>query len=185
MDDFLIYLTAFIGPFVQEDAAIIGAVTAFLHPMTQTHTSGTLVLTSMFVGLVISDLWKYGIGYAGRRQTWAHTASRVKAVALIGEKIKRHPGKTLLIARFVPGTRIPAYIAAGYFVVPFGIFAVWIIVSGLAYVVVAIMVLSSVGAVAGRTGQLYVGVFLMLALLSYGLWSFVQSRRHEVTPIDK
>ena len=62
MNETLIYMTAFIGPFVQEDAAILGAVTAFIHPETQTMASGTVILLSMLAGLIISDLWKYWIG---------------------------------------------------------------------------------------------------------------------------
>jgi membrane protein DedA with SNARE-associated domain len=175
-DAWLLYLTAFISPFVQEDAAIIGAATAFLQPETQKMASGPLVLVAMFVGLVISDLWKYWIGFAGRSQAWAQKTAKKKGVAAIGGKIVDHPGKTLLFARFVPGTRIPAYIASGFFGVPFGIFALWIVVSGLAYVAVAVAVLSSVGAVAGKTGQLIVAIALMVGLIGYALVAYLKSR---------
>jgi membrane protein DedA with SNARE-associated domain len=84
----------------------------------------------------------------------------------------------LLFARFVPGTRIPAYIASGFFGVPFGQFAFWIVVSGLAYVGVALVVLGSVGAVAGKTGQLYVAGFLMASLLIYAGILALKSRRN-------
>jgi membrane protein DedA with SNARE-associated domain len=168
--DILIYLTAFIGPFVQEDAAILGAVTAFLHPETNKMASGPLILLAMFCGLVISDLWKYWIGYAGRTQGWAQAMARKPAVGAVGDKIVAHPGKTLLLARFIPGTRIPAYIAAGFFGVSFGRFAFWIVVSAGAYVGVAWAVLRSVGEVAGKTGQLYVAGGLILVLIGYAGW---------------
>jgi membrane protein DedA with SNARE-associated domain len=177
-DAWPLYLTAFIGPFVQEDAAIIGAATAFWHPDTQAMASGPFLLASMFVGLVISDLWKYWIGFAGRSQDWARKAAQSSTVRAIGSKIISHPGKTLLFARFVPGTRIPAYIASGFFGVPFGQFAFWIVVSGLAYVGVALVVLGSVGAVAGKTGQLYVAGFLMASLLIYAGILALKSRRN-------
>jgi membrane protein DedA with SNARE-associated domain len=173
--DLLIYLTAFIGPFVQEDAAIIGAVTAFLHPETHMMASGPLILSAMFLGLVISDLWKYWIGAAGRSQNWAKAMVNKPSVGLIASKIQAHPGKTLLLARFIPGTRIPAYIAAGFFGVSFPRFAVWIVVSGLAYVVCAGILLATVGAVAGKNGQVIVAATLIGLMLSWVCLKLVQN----------
>lgn len=179
--DLLIYLTAFLGPFIQEDAAILGAVTAFLHPETDKMVSGPLILVAMFSGLVISDLWKYWIGYAGRTQGWAQKMAKKRAVGLVGNKIVAHPGKTLMLARFIPGTRIPAYVAAGFFGVDFGRFAIWIIVSGAAYVAVAWALLSTVGMVAGKAGQLYVGIGLMVVLVCYAGWGAIKARRQQVS----
>jgi membrane protein DedA with SNARE-associated domain len=163
------YFTAFLGPFVQEDTAIIAAVTAFLHPDMNHHVRGGVLLAAMFIGLVVSDLWKYWIGFGARRGRWARSFARKDQVLAIGEKIVRHPGKTLMFVRFVPGTRIPAYIAAGFFGVPFAVFAFWIVVSGAVYVGVALGVLASVGVVAGKTGQVYVAVALVACVLIYGL----------------
>jgi membrane protein DedA with SNARE-associated domain len=174
--DLLIYLTAFLGPFVQEDAAILGAVTAFLHPETNKMASGLVILTAMFCGLVISDLWKYWIGYAGRTQGWAQTMAKKRAVGLVGDKIVSHPGKTLMLARFIPGTRIPTYVAAGFFGVDFRRFAFWIVVSALAYVGVAWALLNSVGLVAGKTGQVYLTSVLIVCLGVYALLSFLRGR---------
>jgi membrane protein DedA with SNARE-associated domain len=179
--DLLIYLTAFIGPFIQEDAAILGAVTAFLHPETNKMASGPLIVLAMFCGLVISDLWKYWIGYAGRSQGWAQKMANKASVKAIGSKIAAHPGKTLLLARFIPGTRIPAYVAAGFFSVGFGRFAFWIVASALAYVGVAWLVLRTVGEVAGKTGQLYVAIGLVLALICYAIWGALKARASRQT----
>jgi membrane protein DedA with SNARE-associated domain len=162
---FAIYLLAFVGPFVQEDAAIIAAATAFLHPETLRMASAPLLLVSMFVGLVVSDLWKYWIGWAGRQNTWAAKMAQKPAVHAAKAEILKHTGKALMIARFVPGTRIPAYIASGYFGVPFHRFAFWVVVSAGAYVGVAITLLASVGAVAGQRGLILVGATLAILLL--------------------
>jgi membrane protein DedA with SNARE-associated domain len=175
--ELIIYLTAFIGPFIQEDAAILGAVTACIQPMTNSMASGPFIVLSMLAGLIISDLWKYWIGWAGRTQAWAQAMARKPAVELVGTKIVQNPGKTLLIARFVPGTRIPAYLAAGFFGIPFGRFAFWVVTSALAYVGAAWAVLSTVGEVAGQTGQLYVAGALILGLVVYGGWTALKARR--------
>lgn len=165
--DYLIYLSAFIAPFVQEDAAVLGAVTAFAHPAMDQMAEGAWIVAAMLVGLIISDLWKYWLGWAGRTQKWAHRFSEKPGVAQIRAKIIAHPGKTLLIARFVPGTRIPAYIAAGFFRVPFGLFAAWIVVSSLAYTLVAWALIVTVGTVAGEKGQLYLAIGIISAILLF------------------
>ena len=87
-----------------------------------------------------------------------------------------------MIARFVPGTRIPAYLAAGFLGVPFGVFALWIIVSALTYTSVIWGLIVTVGTVAGQKGQLYLGlglVSLILIVMGGRLWMarFKQSVR--------
>ncbi|GBF58832.1 hypothetical protein PbB2_02520 [Candidatus Phycosocius bacilliformis] len=180
--DLLIYLSAFIAPFVQEDAAVVGAVTAFAHPGMDKMANGSVILCAMLCGLVISDLWKYWLGWAARTQSWARRFADKPGLADVGAKIQAHPGKTLMIARFVPGTRIPAYLAAGFLGVPFGVFALWIIVSALTYTSVIWGLIVTVGTVAGQKGQLYLGlglVSLILIVMGGRLWMarFKQSVR--------
>jgi membrane protein DedA with SNARE-associated domain len=165
--DLLIYASAFLAPFVQEDAAVLGAVTAFSHPAMDTMANGSVILAAMLCGLVISDLWKYWLGWAGKTQKWAHKFAEKPGVVLVRDKIVANPGKTLMIARFVPGTRIPAYVAAGFFGVPFGQFALWIVVSACAYTVAAWASVAGLGAIAGEKGQFIgVGLILLIILLS-------------------
>ncbi len=174
--DYVIYLSAFIAPFVQEDAAVLGAVTAFAHPGMDHMADGFLIVIAMLAGLIISDLWKYWLGWAGRTQAWAHRFSEKPAVAQVRAKIVANPGKTLLIARFVPGTRIPAYIAAGFFCVPFGLFAAWIVISALAYTFVAWALIASVGKVAGEKGQLYLAIGLISGILVFVTFKMISAR---------
>lgn len=173
---YLIYLSAFLAPFVQEDAAVVGAVTAFAHPGMDQMADGSVNLCAMLIGLIISDLWKYWLGWAGRTQCWAQRFSQKSGVARVQAKIVAHPGKTLLIARFIPGTRIPAYLAAGFFGVPFGLFAMWIVVSAVAYTAVIWGLIVSIGSVAGEKGQLYLGLGLIMAILIYVVTKMLVAR---------
>lgn len=180
--DLLIYLSAFIAPFVQEDAAVLGAVTAFAHPAMDQMASGPLIVFAMLLGLIISDLWKYWLGWAGRTQAWAHRVSEKPGVAQVRSKIIENPGKTLLIARFVPGTRIPAYIAAGFFGVPFARFAMWIVVSAVAYTCVAWGLIATIGTVAGEKGQLYLAIGLIGAILVYVGYTMISNKLKSKRP---
>lgn len=172
----LLYFLALIGPFVQEDAAIITATTTFLHPETSLMVSGPIILALMLAGLVLSDLWKYWIGWAGRQHKWARALAQKPAVDAIGSKILKHTGKALFVARFVPGTRIPAYIASGYFGVPFHRYAFWIIVSAFAYVAMAMAFLGTIGVVAGEKGLILVAVSLVVAFIVYTAQSLWRKR---------
>lgn len=174
--DYLIYLSAFIAPFVQEDAAVLAAVTAFAHPGMDHMANSALIVVAMLVGLILSDLWKYWLGWAGRTQTWGRRFSEKPGVAQVRAKIVANPGKTLLVARFVPGTRIPTYIAAGFFGVPFGLFAVWIVVSALAYTFVAWALIVTVGTVAGEKGQLYLAICLISAILLFVTFKMISAK---------
>jgi membrane protein DedA with SNARE-associated domain len=182
--DYLIYLSAFIAPFVQEDAAVLGAVTALAHPAMDHMADGNLIVSAMLVGLIISDLWKYWLGWAGRTQNWAHKFSEKPGVVQVRAKIVANPGKTLLVARFVPGTRIPAYIAAGFFGVPFGLFALWIVVSALAYTFVAWALIVTVGTVAGEKGQLYLAIGLISTILLFVGYKMIGSKLKQPARAD-
>ena len=182
--DYLIYLGAFIAPFVQEDAAVLAAVTAFAHPAMDQMADGRLIVAAMLLGLILSDLWKYWLGWAGKTQKWAHRFSEKPGVAQVRAKIVANPGKTLMIARFVPGTRIPAYIAAGFFGVPFGLFARWIVVSALAYTFVAWVLIATVGTVAGEKGQLYLAIGLISAILVFVTVKMVKAKLKQSTHAD-
>jgi membrane protein DedA with SNARE-associated domain len=185
LEDVLIYLGAFIGPFIQEDAAVLAAVTAYAHPMMSQKAQGPIILLAMVTGLIVSDLWKYGLGYAGRTQKWAQRFSDGTTITRLREKIVAHPGKTLLVARFVPGTRIPAYIAAGFFGVPFGLFAFWIIASALAYTGVALALVIWVGTIAGQTGQLYVALGVIGLVLIYAGTGFIRAKLKRSSHVDR
>jgi len=117
MEDFLhanawfIYICTFIAPFVQEDIAVIGAVTAIISKMG--HPLG--LFTSISVGLIFSDLWKYWLGRAAITQAWARKHSDKPAVHKARAKLADNMLKTIFISRFLPGARIPLYIAAGFF----------------------------------------------------------------------
>lgn len=165
--DVLVYLAAFASPFVQEDAAVWGAVTAVEHPAMDSMASGPLILASMLCGLIISDVWKYWIGHFARRSAWAARIAAKPAVGAVGARIKAKPGATLLAARFVPGARIPAYVAAGVFEVPFGLFALWIVVSALAYTAVAWALVATVGSIAGSHAMLVLAAIALTSVLVY------------------
>ncbi len=74
-------------------------------------------LTGIFVGIFSGDLGLYAIGWvAGRRALrWRAVARRlpVHQVEALGRWFDRHGWTAVLASRFIPGTRLPLYVAAG------------------------------------------------------------------------
>ncbi|MGB3455725.1 MAG: VTT domain-containing protein [Litorimonas sp.] len=128
----ILYLGIFLGPFVQEDAAVIAA--ASLSAADANHFP--VIFGVILAGLFLSDIWKYWIGRA------AHTSSRARAyaerehVTTFRGKVRRNLFMTLLTARFVPLARIPVYVACGYFKVSYARFCAMIFATALLYCLV-------------------------------------------------
>ncbi len=104
-----------LATFILEDAATIAAALlaaeGFIDP--------TLGLTALYIGIVLGDLMLYGIG--------RYAAGHPRAVRFVGQRrIKRgrdwlhhRLAPALIGARFLPGMRLPTYIASGFLKVSF------------------------------------------------------------------
>jgi|CXWL01.1.fsa_nt_gi membrane protein DedA with SNARE-associated domain len=143
-----IYLLIFLAPFVQEDAAVVGAASASLSGADPVAAFVVLVL-----GLSCSDLWKYWAGRAAHAFAWTRRAAERPDVASLREKVVRRLGMTLLIARFVPGTRIPLYLACGVFRAPFPRFALFVVASGILYAGLMFGLFHAAGAAMGERAR--------------------------------
>lgn len=105
--------------FILEDAATIGAAlmasAGYIEP--------GLALGALYSGIVLGDLGLYGIG--------RYAAGHPRAVRWVGEKriargrdwMHDRLAPALLSARFLPGMRLPTYIASGFLKVHFFRFA--------------------------------------------------------------
>jgi membrane protein DedA with SNARE-associated domain len=111
----LIILTTFILEDVATIAAALLASTGYIEPK--------LALMALYIGIVLGDMGLYGIG--------RYAAGHPRAVRWVGEKrIARGRDwmhdrlvSALLSARFLPGMRLPTYIASGFLKVNFFRFA--------------------------------------------------------------
>jgi membrane protein DedA with SNARE-associated domain len=143
-----LYLVLFLAPFLQEDAAVIGAAAA----SAAGEGRPIAIFLAVLLGLTVSDVWKYWVGRASHRWAWAKRAAATARVANVADQVSRRLGAALTIARFIPGTRIPLYIACGYFRLSFARFAALIVVSGALYIGVAFAAAYGLGALLGNGG---------------------------------
>jgi len=106
-----VYGLVFAAPFVQEDSAVV--VTATLTALGKLALGPAVI--AIFLGLFFSDIWKYWIGWAALKNRKGAAFAKKEKVLALNDKIQRYPFTTLVTARFIPLTRIPSYIACGFF----------------------------------------------------------------------
>ncbi|MCU0881155.1 MAG: hypothetical protein MUF14_00630 [Hyphomonadaceae bacterium] len=145
MQDHAAFLAAAFGPFVQEDAAVFAAAaTALAMPEHR-----VALFFTVWAGLCASDVWKYWVGRLAHAHAWAARLASKPAVSTLGDTVRNRIGIAMMTARFVPGTRIPLYLAAGWFKVGFVQFLAWMTASAGLYVAVAFAALHALGSIAG------------------------------------
>lgn len=146
-----VYAAVLIGPFIQEDAAVIGAASA----AAAGHGEPSLLFAFCLAGLIVSDGWKYWVGALAHRIPRFAKLAESPRVQAAREGVLKRLGLTLLAARFVPGTRIPLYVACGVFRAPFIKFLALVAATGALYLALAFALLMSLGAAAGEAFNMY------------------------------
>lgn len=144
-----IYACFLILPFVQEDAAVIGSAAASAHGLGEP----VLLILSILIGLTASDLWKYWAGRAAISHKWAKKYAQKRSVKRARDGVVNHLASSLMVVRFVPGTRIPFYVAAGFFKAPFPKFTFFVMISAFLYVALTFILFHAFGEIAGERAK--------------------------------
>ncbi len=144
-----IYACFLILPFVQEDAAVIGSAAASAHGLGEP----SLLIISILIGLTASDLWKYWAGRAAISHKWAKKYAKNRSVKRARDGVVNHLASSLMVVRFVPGTRIPFYVAAGFFKAPFPKFTFFVMFSAFLYVALTFILFHAFGEIAGERAK--------------------------------
>ena len=184
MSGWVLYLTIFALPFLQEDAAVIGAATASLAGAGPTE----LIVAAIMAGLVASDAWKYWLGRFARRHAWAHRFAEKPGVSVAGDLIHKEFLQTMLMARFVPGTRVPTYVAAGFFKADYLRYVLTLVFTASLYVGIMFGLFHGLGAVAGEQAKVWlpaIAVMLLAAYVIFRWFNHVAKQEGPLTPMTK
>ena len=94
----------------------------------------------------------------------------------------------MLTARFVPGTRIPTYVACGFFKAHYGKYMIVLVLTASLYVAITFGLFHTVGAVIGEKAKFWLPIIAIVCLAIYICvrW-FNHVNRHEgpMTPMSK
>jgi len=184
MSWWVLFGALFLTPFLQEDFGVILAATASLAGTAPT----ILLIAAILTGLVASDAWKYWMGRLARRYQWAHKFAEKPGVSVAGDLIRKEFLQTMLTARFVPGTRIPTYIAAGFFKAHYPKYLLTLVFTASLYIGVVFSLFHTVGAVAGEEAIVWMPLVTITLLAAYILFRWINHRRKKegvMTPLTK
>src|SRR5213079_3193789 len=120
--------------FVSEDAAAVSsALSIFGGPF-----SWRVGFVSCFAGIWLGDLGLYSLARCAGKNLldtrWGRRFADPCAITRCEKVFSRHSSVALITSRFVPGTRLPTYLAAGLFGMPLRRFALITAVGGLVWV---------------------------------------------------
>lgn len=176
----LVYIGVFFGPFVQEDAAVLAAASLSANNPDYFPTIFFVILA----GLILSDIWKYWIGWAALSNARARAFAEKKHVADLQDKVQRHTLAALFAARFVPLARIPAYVACGFFKVPYWKFCLYIALTATVYTIIIFTICHLIGEIMGEQLRWLLpiaGVTIALSFVGYQVW---RRRKIEEAEVD-
>jgi membrane protein DedA with SNARE-associated domain len=99
-----------LGTFILEDAAtVLAAMQA-----SDGRLSAALALGSLYIGIILGDLWLYGMGRIAARipavRRWLPPQRAEVVRAWLGGRVFR----VVLVSRFLPGMRLPSYTTCGF-----------------------------------------------------------------------
>jgi membrane protein DedA with SNARE-associated domain len=174
-----LFAAIFFLPFLQEDAAVIGAATASLLGLAPTH----LLFITIVLGLLASDAWKYWIGRWARRYEWAHKFAEKPGVSVAGDLVRKEFVQTMLTARFVPGTRVPTYVACGFFRAHYGKYLVVLTMTATLYVIIMFTLFHSLGLVAGEKAKFWLPAIAVTLLVAYVIYRWLTHRKGQHGPM--
>jgi membrane protein DedA with SNARE-associated domain len=176
---FALYFAIFALPFLQEDAAVIGAATASILGLAPT----PFLISAIVCGLMASDAWKYWIGRLARRYAWAHKFAEKPGVSVAGDLVRKEFIQTMLTARFVPGTRIPTYVACGFFKANYAKYLVVLFLTASLYVAIMFSLFHVGGAVAGEKAKFWLPAIAVALLVLYVAFRWATHRQGQHGPM--
>jgi membrane protein DedA with SNARE-associated domain len=165
----------FWGTFVSEDLTCIAAGLL----VRAARLDLFVAVLGCFLGIFIGDigLWVLGRAVGRRVLHWRWIARRIQPerVDRFGEMFDRHLGKAVFGSRFLPGTRVPMYVAAGIVSRRPLAFFVWLFFAALVWTPSLVLLAILLGPLAARPFEAIAGV----GWLSWGaaaLFLFVLQR---------
>ena len=171
----LVYLGVLLGPFIQEDAAVVAAASLSVTNAADT----TLLFIIITIGLFLSDIWKYWIGWAAMKNKGGQAFAQKKQVANLKDKVIQYPLVTLITGRFVPFTRIPIYVACGFFGVSYLKFCFYIAFTAVLYVAVIFALFHALGTLVGERIIWVLPAIVICVFLGFLGWHFLKRRKNQ------
>ncbi len=178
-------LSVILATFIAEDATLIAVGLAIGAGMVSPLTG----LASAFSGVLLGDAGLWVVG-ALLQKTGLKRWHRIRVAAEKGSQfLRQHTGKLVISARFIPGLRLPVYLAAGFTHRRFSSFLLYAALAVFLWTPLLVGLSAMLGRAAAETLQTY-SYLMFLPLLSMfagpimrlGGRRFPRLRRYEFWP---
>lgn len=179
-------LVIVLSTFISEDLTCI-TVGLLIHTG---HLDPVTGLLGCFLGIFAGDLglWLTGrlLGLGLLQRSWLRHRLPAQRLEDLGAWFDRHGWAAVVAARFLPGTRLPLYLAAGALGRKAGRFILWAALAGLVWTPLLVMTTAFLGdAVVGPFATLLGGGWLALLLGTITLWLVVRMAIRVSSPVGR
>ncbi len=144
-------------PFLHEDMAIVAAAL-----LVAQHQLLGVAAISLCLGMISRDVILYGLGAAAWRSGFARRLLIGPRVERLADWLGGNMTKVIVVARLVPGLMFPAYIACGWFGLPFARFTL----TSIAMTAVYLPVILGLALFFGHAAIAWVGGWAWLAVIA-------------------
>ena len=158
------FFSIFFGTFVLEDVAMASALAL----LAENKLTFSATFLACFLGIGLGDLGVFALGLAaaqfGHIRAFAFLKKRAERLAKVFPPAKKSGalGSAIVVARVIPGTRVPTYFAAGFLGFPLGRFILITLVTVSAWVFIALSSGRSLYHWIGGHWLLNFGIFFLL-----------------------
>ncbi len=172
----------FLATFVLEDVAAVGAGLL----LATGGISWSSAFTACFLGIWMGDAGLYALArYAGRG--WFERSSLHRFAQKVAQSehwFAERGAMILIFSRFVPGARLPTYLAAGFLRVPLPRFLLVTGAASFVWTLVVLLLAQTFGARVTAWLNTYKHAGLMLAATAFILFAALQSSRRALANFD-
>lgn len=136
-------LIVFISLVLEDAAAILagGLVVGDVLPV-------EVAALALWLGLVLGDGGLYVLGRIARHRSWVARRLATPTAQRVAGRVDRHAGAAILLARVVPGLRLPTYLGCGAFGVTRLRFALWTLAASVPWTAVLLALAIALGTAA-------------------------------------
>jgi membrane protein DedA with SNARE-associated domain len=127
--------------FAHEDTAILAAAFARL----EYGLPAWLAFVSVYSGIVVSDLFIYGLGRAAQKSPWLRARIIGPRVEQARHWLETHLVRLVFLCRITPGLLFPSFVACGWFRLPLRRFALLSLASAMVYTPLAMVLATLLG----------------------------------------
>jgi membrane protein DedA with SNARE-associated domain len=139
----LTFLSLAFGTLVSEDLACVTAGLLIQRGQIDPSTGIIACIIGIFGGDV--GLWGAGRVFGHAALAWPWIARKRQSFGDLRAWLERHAAGAIVGSRFLPGTRLPLYVMAGFVRLPVAIFAAWAFIGALLWTPVLVLLTAKLG----------------------------------------